>query len=511
MTSFTFCLLAQQSNPWQILATRVVFFVIGLIMVGVGFYAIKTKQLLMGRKQKRFLRLFGKEEITGRWAVIGGVVQLLIGLVLAALPVAGPYLGVLAMNEDKKPGPSRIRTPRPEFNAFDSDEEEEDYEEPGPLDVASIPIPPLSLDDEFILTAATFGRPSAIGRNDETAERGVEGGVIVGVQLTKGARRFDADYKSLQFIYQVDDRYEPGQIMGEPQERVYRELAEPGFVVGGMHLDLFAGKIQSLQLVYYKMSDNHIAADAERVVSKRYGDDPMGRGDEIIDVRQPIVGFSMEHRRGRIEALQLEFVDTDLQRLIATQPLAMDPLTYPEGLKEHQLRIWRRYEGGIEYEDQAPAGGVLIGLRCLVPNEDRGIIQGLQPIYQTADKLSVGPVAASSPAGTTPHAELAKPGYALAGWTFSGNAHAIKLTFMKLNGSRLDPSDSYESDWIGTERQTNSDEMPPHWQSEGDLVIGIKLRTSGTQVAYPTLLTGCSTRRGARSTGRNRTAQRQPV
>jgi hypothetical protein len=49
------------------------------------------------------------------------------------------------------------------------------------------------------------------------------------------------------------------------------------------------------------------------------------------------------------------------------------------------------------------------------------------------------------------HAVVAKPGYAVAGMTVNSEniVNGFKLKFMRIRGTTLDPTDSYDSDWIG--------------------------------------------------------------
>ena len=66
---------------------------------------------------------------------------------------------------------------------------------------------------------------------------------------------------------------------------------------------------------------------------------------------------------------------------------------------------------------------------------------------------------------------VAKEGYAVAGLVVDAGrwVQAIRLIFMKLDGDRLDPLDTYQSDWIGN---PSADE-PKTLAGDGQLVVGV--------------------------------------
>jgi tetratricopeptide (TPR) repeat protein len=83
---------------------------------------------------------------------------------------------------------------------------------------------------------------------------------------------------------------------------------------------------------------------------------------------------------------------------------------------------------------------------------NRMVIRGLQPIFLSATGASDGPGCGhcSGPSMRI----VAKKGYAVAGIVAKKTEgeillHGLKIVFMRIDGSRLDPKDSYESDWLG--------------------------------------------------------------
>ena len=133
---------------------------------------------------------------------------------------------------------------------------------------------------------------------------------------------------------------------------------------------------------------------------------------------------------------------------------------------------------GSRFEIQTPHQCVLLGLRFCVQKFDaiNETLTFLQPIYrspdgQLQDGLSRGAVDGQM------YTVLAKDGYAMAGIVVSSHTAfrlGIKLIFMRLRDGRLDPDDSYESEWFG------SNDGPP-WQkrmvSRGKPVLAIHGRS----------------------------------
>ena len=475
----TFVLLSAQPSPWQVLAVRVVFFLVGLVMLGVGYYAIKTKQLLMSRRQKSLLKVFGVDQVSPRWATIGGVVQLVIGLTFVALPIAGPYFGILSMHEvARQPRMPKSRIYRPPPSPFE--EENDDYEPPAPLAKAETTLPAVMVKEDYLSSTAPFGHEHP--GLDATVDKNDQGGILVGVQLTKGDRRRD-EFESLQFIYQVGGDYVLGDLTGQEGPRTVRLLAKPGFVVGGAALDLFAGRIRSLKLIYYKMQDAQVGPNAERYESEVLGDDMFGRNDQI-DIGQPFLGVEILKRRDRIEVVKFQYVDQGLAQLGEAEPASLPTIAQSDDVHFHEIKFWKRVAGGSELEERAPQDGVLVGFRTAFSSDRRGSLQGLQAIYQVGNRYTLGksPATAGMGAGRQ-QTILARPGYVVGGWTFFGRAEGMRINFMRLlDTGMLDTTDSYESDLLG-----RGDGDQQTWNSEGAPVVAFRYRAMGNGVAMPAL------------------------
>ena len=107
--------------------------------------------------------------------------------------------------------------------------------------------------------------------------------------------------------------------------------------------------------------------------------------------------------------------------------------------------------GAPAFQDQAPGGGLLIGLEVgTEPGFGNEIIKSIRPIFRTASgEEIVGQQHGSEPKTLT--RAKAKEGYAVGGIIVKAGlvVDGLSIVFMRLKGGELDPSDSYESVWFG--------------------------------------------------------------
>ncbi|MCE9567329.1 MAG: serine protease [Planctomycetes bacterium] len=102
------------------------------------------------------------------------------------------------------------------------------------------------------------------------------------------------------------------------------------------------------------------------------------------------------------------------------------------------------------FKDIAPEGGLLIGLEIGVGKFGKDdVIQAARPIYRTGGKETLGEQRGTNLTRVT--ILKAKDGYAVGAVTyrFGLNFDGCSLTFMKVVDGKLDPKDSYESEWVG--------------------------------------------------------------
>ena len=110
--------------------------------------------------------------------------------------------------------------------------------------------------------------------------------------------------------------------------------------------------------------------------------------------------------------------------------------------------------GGSElqtiYDDYAPAGGWLVGLRLTKGTNWGGAIRAIQPIYQTGDQYHLG-LRHGRKGGASRVQIVARPGYAVGKISIRAGLamNAVQVEFQRVVGSKLDPQDAYSSEWIG--------------------------------------------------------------
>jgi hypothetical protein len=106
-----------------------------------------------------------------------------------------------------------------------------------------------------------------------------------------------------------------------------------------------------------------------------------------------------------------------------------------------------------EFRDLGPRGSILIGFHVGLtkdpasPNVD--VVTGLRPIFLGPDGPMEGPTHGRVPSGSVQ--VIAKEGFAVGAMVVKANdaKHGFKLVIMKIDGDKLDPSEAYESNWIG--------------------------------------------------------------
>jgi S1-C subfamily serine protease len=133
--------------------------------------------------------------------------------------------------------------------------------------------------------------------------------------------------------------------------------------------------------------------------------------------------------------------------------------------------------GAPRYKDVSPDAGVLIGLEIgLGKFFDQDVIKAVRPIYRVGKEEKFGEQRGTHLDRVT--TLKAKDGYAVGAMTYKCglNFDGCSLTFMKVVDGKLDPKDSYESQWVGW----NGDKQPAKIESGGRLVVGIVGRATAT-------------------------------
>ena len=150
---------------------------------------------------------------------------------------------------------------------------------------------------------------------------------------------------------------------------------------------------------------------------------------------------------------------------------------YPaENLEDLPRSFFGRDRDG--FSDVGPEGAVLVGVRVSYIERFGGPkISSAQPIYRSGTKHYLGRVYGQILGPVT--TAFAKPGYAVGGLiTHTGlTVDGFRMVYMKVDGDRLDPSDSYNSPWLGDLQGGGPGEV----NTKGGLIVGLQGR-SGNEV-----------------------------
>jgi len=123
---------------------------------------------------------------------------------------------------------------------------------------------------------------------------------------------------------------------------------------------------------------------------------------------------------------------------------------------------------GTPFSDDAPQGGLLVGMRLAKGKNWGGALQAVQPIYRVGDRLTLGK--RHGTAGGEEHELIAKPGYAIGAVQARAGLvlNAVRSVFYRIDGQRLDPKDHYQSEWIGSDGGGRFDLDP-----QGDPIVSV--------------------------------------
>jgi len=139
---------------------------------------------------------------------------------------------------------------------------------------------------------------------------------------------------------------------------------------------------------------------------------------------------------------------------------------------------------GAPFEDLAPVQGHLVGAFVTTePYEQNAVIKSIQPIFRVGNEARKGAIHGRQEGGGV--TLLAPDGYAVSGIIARAGGgprhegwdriYGLRLTFMKIRGDALDPSDQKSSEWIGCQAGLSEFELT----GGGRKVIGLYGRHGG--------------------------------
>jgi S1-C subfamily serine protease len=289
----------------------------------------------------------------------------------------------------------------------------------------------------------------------EYYDKGPDGSLLVGLEIGLGTFINYDVIRAVRPIYRRDGKDSLGKQRGTELDRIVKVVAKPGYAVAGLSIKAGLG-LDSMSITFMKVVDGKLdrsdSYESQRIGGPGGGGPVMVGGDGSLVFG--IVGKSSEQHA------------TGLGLLLGPQPPPKDPTIIAGGFAPL-------------FRDLAPKGGVLIGLEIgLGKFFDEDVIKAVRPIYRVSGRELFG-----EQRGVRPRAAItikAKDGYAVGAMTCKSglNFDGCSLTFMKVVGGKLDPTDSYESEWVGW----NGNKGTTRIESDGTPVVGIAGRGSDREV-----------------------------
>ncbi len=266
-------------------------------------------------------------------------------------------------------------------------------------------------------------------------------GALVGLEIGLG-KFFDNDVvKAIRPVYRVGDKESVGEQFGTDTTRVTKIIAKPGYAVGAITLKNGLG-VDGLSITFMKLTDGKLdpkdSYESQWVGGMGGGGPVRVGGDGSL-----VVGVLVKANAKDVSGLGLIYEDTNKPGLDAPWPPGV-PTKIQGGPNDREFR------------QAGPAGSLLVGVEAGVGRfVNRAVVKSVRPVFRAGDKDTPGewqgPTAADMVKETVK--VVAKPGYAVGAITVKTGlgVNGFSVTFMKVTEGKLDPKDSYESEWVGSE------------------------------------------------------------
>ncbi|MCE9563837.1 MAG: serine protease [Planctomycetes bacterium] len=310
------------------------------------------------------------------------------------------------------------------------------------------------------------------GGDPEFKEMVPAGGTLVGLEIGLGKHGTKDVVKAMRPIYLVGDKESTGEWQGPTSAEIVKEtkkvIAKPGYAIGGLSVR-FGPALYGVSITFMKLADGKL--DPKDSYDSEWIGTEFGAGPtKIGGTGELALGFIGKKNANATMGVGLLYKEVAVQ--IPPPPVNRGP----------------RIQGGgnTENRDLAPEGGLLVGVEVALgkfgPNDT---IAAVRPIFRVGDKETQGEQYGTNNARIVK--VVAKPGYAVGSMTVKTGLgmDGLSLTFMKVLDGKLDPKDSYESDWLGGKGGGG----PVRMGGDGTQVIGLLVRTnpkdvSGLGLAY---------------------------
>ena len=206
----------------------------------------------------------------------------------------------------------------------------------------------------------------------------------------------------------------------------------------------------------YKVRVEHRAGDEARVVSNEIR-------ITVDDIPPPSIELDFSEEPALVIRPDEAGAAPDwkeLARLVAGEAYAKTPMV--------------GHDGSFQFIKDIPAqGAILTGFECVLTpfRQSLSTVRGVRPVFLT-DSGQITGSSWGAPKGNAVFKVIAKPGYAVGkiSGQFDGIAlRRLKVRFDRICGLKLDPKDSYETDWIGQFERAEEASVETH----GRLPIGL--------------------------------------
>jgi S1-C subfamily serine protease len=314
--------------------------------------------------------------------------------------------------------------------------------------------------------SVTGAKPQMLGfgLGPEFRELAPKDGLLIGLELglNPDGNRFIV--RQARPIYLVGDKEVKGEQRGKATGPTVTLKAKTGYAVGAL-ICKHGLAVDGLSLVFMKLKDKRLDTKDSYESEWAGSSPPEMQATRLEGGGMPGVGLV-----GRADANNLIAIAT----VFRGQEEAIGPVA-PTGTKQTQIVGG----GNQEFQDTAPAGGLLVGFHFGMGKFfDNDVIHGVRPIYRVGDKEKLG-----TPFGTDftrLKKVVAKPGYAVGAIAMKTGLglDGVTVTFMKIDGDKLDPSDSYDADYVGGPGGGGPNKVG----GDGTPVVGLIGRTNGKEV-----------------------------
>jgi len=314
--------------------------------------------------------------------------------------------------------------------------------------------------------------PTIIGGRLDPAAKDLapDGVLLVGLEVVIGKPIHDELIQSVRPIYRAGETEWFGAQFGTDVKNAVTIKAKAGYAIGAISVKARI-VCDGFSVTFMKVTDGKLDPK-DSYESDWIGWNGPSRATKVGGDGTPAVGVAVKTGNfpradtKDVSGLGLVFKGQEKADLNAVKPNLV-----PQGKDPAIL-------GGAfdpQFKDMAPEGGLLVGFEIgLGKFFDRDVIRAARPIYRAGKKDTFGEQRGTQL--TNVATVKAKEGYAVGAITVKHGLgfDGMSVTFMKVADGKLDPSDSYESDWIGIDEK----KTPSKLGGDGTPVIGIVGKTN---------------------------------